>query len=416
MSSVSSKQRKRQRSEQQPQDSPLKRWKLAPQNSTYWDTLSKIWLTKRALVELDRRNTSEEHSCLYPQSIQAQPPLTRMLHAKLKQQLEPICNPLVGFAPKHIKSIERKVSHGRKRSAKSPPPQTRHSKTTKTTCTSVYSRNFEQKLVDNGFYPDDYEYPDRRTPALPNNWTEINRRLVCSRAFLSPSKFTSDDFRTYKRTNRHVSKENPITALVIPTIEGEIGDTKCIGGGYPFGNLAPLVKKPEPNGEEANYTESNEEQSSSNKPELAQTTLDRFYGARPEQLERPIRNTLNNNIIPSTQDNLPMLPNFFLETKGPDGSIAVVERQALYDGALGARGMHALQSYKLENAIYDNNAHTISSTYYGGTLKLYTHHIVPSAKKNGESETIMTQFRSFAMTDSRETFQQGASAYRNLRD
>ncbi|KAI0187943.1 hypothetical protein F4808DRAFT_466292 [Astrocystis sublimbata] len=40
-------------------------------------------------------------------------------------------------------------------------------------------------------------------------------------------------------------------------------------------------------------------------------------------------------IVPSTQPDLPVAPNFFLAAKGPDGSLAVVERQACYDGALG---------------------------------------------------------------------------------
>ncbi|KAK2742687.1 hypothetical protein FQN57_005142 [Myotisia sp. PD_48] len=444
-SSGSSKQRKRQRSEQQPQDPQSKRQKLAPRTSTYWDTLSKIWLTKCALAELDRRNISEEQGCLYPQLLQLQRPLTRALHAKLIQQLEPTHDPLVGFAPKHIKSIKqfsraggpdlsdlrnypepgpvyqlmspnRSISRRRKRSARSPPSNSRPTKTTTrtTTTSTVYSRNFEQKLIDNGIFPNEYEYPGGQLTELPSNWSEINGRLTCQRASLSPSKFNDDDFRKFRRADAHASKENPVTTSVIPTIEGEIGDTKCVGGGYPFGNLAPLINRPEPNGEQAD-TESDGEQPDS-KPELAQTTPDRFYGARPEQLERPIRNALGDKIVPSTQDNLPMLPNFFLEAKGPDGSLPVVMRQVLYDGALGARGMHALQSYKQEKVVYDNNARTISSTYHGGQLKLYTHHIIPSTKKGRESETIMTQLRSFAMTDNRETFQQGASAYRNLRD
>ncbi|KAK2747770.1 hypothetical protein FQN57_001800 [Myotisia sp. PD_48] len=78
--------------------------------------------------------------------------------------------------------------------------------------------------------------------------------------------------------------------------------------------------------------------------------------------------------------------------------------------------MHALQSYKQKELFYDNNAYTISSTYHGGQLKLYTHHIIPSTKKGRESETIMTQIKGYSMTSDYETFVRGASAYRNLRD
>ncbi|EFW14297.1 hypothetical protein D8B26_007044 [Coccidioides posadasii str. Silveira] len=118
--------------------------------------------------------------------------------------------------------------------------------------------------------------------------------------------------------------------------------------GYLFGNLAHLTDDT-----------------------LSRAKPDHFYGARPEQLNRQIRKDLSDQIIPSTQDDLPMAPNFFLEAKGPDGSLAVATRQACYDGALGARGMHSLQTYRQDKLTYDNNAYTITSTYHGGQLKLY---------------------------------------------
>nr|KMM71280.1 hypothetical protein CPAG_07587 [Coccidioides posadasii RMSCC 3488] len=152
---------------------------------------------------------------------------------------------------------------------------------------------------------------------------EINKRLVRTRPSLSPSKFSDGEFRKFKRADTHASKEKPVTTTVIPIIEGDIGDPKCTGGEYVFGNLAPLTDGT-----------------------LAQAKPDHFDGARPEQLDRQIRKELGDQIIPSTQNDLPMAPNFFLEAKGPDGSLAVATRQACYDGALGARGMHSLQSYR----------------------------------------------------------------------
>jgi hypothetical protein len=99
---------------------------------------------------------------------------------------------------------------------------------------------------------------------------------------------------------------------------------------------------------------------------------DIFYGARPEQLDRQVRRELAGHIIPSTQEDAPMLPNLFLEVKGPDGSLAVAGRQACYDGALGARAMHSLQSFGASEPVYDRNAYTVTSAYHGGTLKMYT--------------------------------------------
>jgi len=51
-----------------------------------------------------------------------------------------------------------------------------------------------------------------------------------------------------------------------------------------------------------------------------------YYGARPEQLDRRIGNEFSGHIIPSTQDDLPMAPKFFLAAKGLDGSAAVAKR------------------------------------------------------------------------------------------
>ncbi|KAG5301145.1 hypothetical protein I7I48_01058 [Histoplasma ohiense] len=165
-----------------------------------------------------------------------------------------------------------------------------------------------------------------------------------------------------------------------------------LGGEYPFGNLAPLTDGT-----------------------LALARPDHFFGARPEQLNRSIREGLSDQIIPSTQDDLPMAPNFLLEAKGPDGSPAVATRQACYDGALGARGMHALQSYQQEPT-YDNNAYTFTSTYQSGQLKIYATHISKSGDPDSRAEYIMTQLKGWSLTSDLETFRQGASAYRNGRD
>ncbi|KAK2745663.1 hypothetical protein FQN57_003559 [Myotisia sp. PD_48] len=84
----SPQQRKRhQCSEQQPQSPVAKRRNITPP-ALYWDELSKIWLTKDALAELDRRNSSiEEQDHSYTHSIQQRRrPLTRALRAKLTQQ------------------------------------------------------------------------------------------------------------------------------------------------------------------------------------------------------------------------------------------------------------------------------------------------------------------------------------------
>lgn len=111
-----------------------------------------------------------------------------------------------------------------------------------------------------------------------------------------------------------------------------------------------------------------------------------------------------------------MVPNFFLEAKGPNGSLAVAGRQACYDGALGARGMQDFQSYGELGPVYDDDACTITSIYHGGTLKIYMSHAVQPRKPGAQPEYYMNQLRGWLPTDNLETFRQKATAYRNSRD
>jgi hypothetical protein len=83
------------------------------------------------------------------------------------------------------------------------------------------------------------------------------------------------------------SKEKQVTENVIPFIEGKIPDSKCIGGGIPFRNLDHLTDGT-----------------------LVPGNPDRYHGARPEQLDRQIRSEFRDQIVPSTQHDLPIAPNF----------------------------------------------------------------------------------------------------------
>lgn len=259
--------------------------------------------------------------------------------------------------------------------------------------TGPYDRNFQQNLIDGGVYPHRYRYPDGRPSPRPKNWEEINRRLSQPRASLSPSKFSEGAHEDFIQADADAAKEKQLTTAVIPMIEGDVGDAKCVSGGIAFTNLLALTDGT-----------------------LVPGNPDIYYGGRPEQLDRRVRDQLSNHIIPSTQDDLPMAPNFFLAAKGPDGSAAVAKRQASYDGALGARGMLSLQSYRQENASHYTNAYTISSVYHDGHLKLFTSHPTPPTSPGRQPEYHMHLLRDFSMADTAETFRQGATHYRNGRD
>lgn len=145
---------------------------------------------------------------------------------------------------------------------------------------------------------------------------------------------------------------------------------------------------------------------------------DIYDGERPERIDPRVRHSLSNHIIPSKNMSLPAAPNFFFEGKSAGGRADVAQRQACYDGAVGARAMHSLQNYGVNTPKYDGNAYSYPSTFHNGTgtLQLYSTHITPPHAPGGRPEYHMTQIKSYAMTSDRETFQQGATAFRNLRD
>ena len=136
------------------------------------------------------------------------------------------------------------------------------------------------------------------------------------------------------------------------------------------------------------------------------------------ELKKDIREELGPYIIPSTNTAAPYLPNFFTKGKGLNGNAAVCKRQALYNDAIGARGIYKLRSYVDPEITYDNNAYTITSTYHGGTgdLTIYSTHPTLSNDPQNPIEYRITQLRGWKMTDIPDTFREGACAIRNARD
>ncbi|KAK2590481.1 hypothetical protein QQS21_011841 [Conoideocrella luteorostrata] len=111
-----------------------------------------------------------------------------------------------------------------------------------------------------------------------------------------------------------------------------------------------------------------------------------------------------------------MAPIVFVEVKDPDGSAAVANRQARYDGAAGSCAMHSLQNYGQDKPQYDGRPYTFSATYQNDSLKLYAHHLTAPTTDGGQPEYHMTQLTAHAMTNDRETYIQGATAFRKFQD
>ncbi|EXK26998.1 hypothetical protein ACKLNR_014539 [Fusarium oxysporum f. sp. zingiberi] len=385
---------------------PCKRRVAATTSTRFWDNLSKQHLTKNALEELDERNAREKQSGLPVQhTTEAVTPVNHYLRQCTPARLKDIqdfaqsgsinLTDLRGYRGLPLKSWMSSSQSGlgrRKRGSQSP---SKKSTTTNTTKSGPYDRNFQQNLVDHGIYPDKYLYPDLQRPPKPGNLEELRGILKQRRRSLSPSVFPEDKFEVFQDADAHASKESQIIADVIPTIEGDIHDRRCVGRQIPFTGLDQLTDGT-----------------------LVPGNPDLYYGARPEQLHRKVRRELKGKIIPSTQQDLPIAPNFFLAVKGPDGSLSVASRQACYDGALGARGILSLQSYCCEDhqQQYDNDAYTLTSIYHGGQLKMYTMHPIPPSTANARPQYIMTLVKAWVLTSDVDAFREGVAAFRNGRD
>ncbi|KAF5020422.1 hypothetical protein F66182_7549 [Fusarium sp. NRRL 66182] len=364
----------------------------------FWDNLSGKHLTRNALRELDRRNTTIAQN---RRDRSTQPDTTKI------ERPQPVNRFLDQCSPTCIGRIKRSARQGgpdlrdlrgsslgrRKRGSQSPSRGNTTSNTTTTKSTGPYDRTFQQHLIDHNIYPDRYEYPGGRIPPRPENLEDIRQALGQPRPSLSPSLFPYDRYEAFQRADAHSSKESQVIADVIPILEGNVSDRKCAARQVPFTNLDHLTDGT-----------------------LVPGNPDLYYGARPEQLDQNVRRELGGHIIPSTQYDLPIVPNFFLEVKGPDGSAAVAKRQLLYDMALGVKGYDAVRSYKADTATYDNKAYTIGCTYQDGQLKMYASHPIKPCISRQKPGIVMTQLKAFALTNDLDTFRQGATAYRNGRD
>ncbi|KAK4551917.1 hypothetical protein LTR86_010818 [Recurvomyces mirabilis] len=93
----------------------------------------------------------------------------------------------------------------------------------------------------------------------------------------------------------------------------------------------------------------------------------------------------------------------------------MVQKQAMYDGAVGARGMFHLKNYGNPTLAFDDNAYTFAPSHCPGTgtLQLYATRPAPTAQSGGKLQYYIMQLDSYAMTGNSNSFRHGATAYRN---
>ena len=252
----------------------------------------------------------------------------------------------------------------------------------------IFSKDiaFEQALIDNDIHPPGYDDVE------PDNVEEIEEKLGQRRASLSPLQFSRDDFLHFKRQNNEAESEAAVVSQVIPVI---IGKTN-IPSGYSglFNNLEPLfdyVPKPKP---------------------------DYFNGSRPAEIRSKVRADLKHYIIPSSHAYRAVLPNMFMEVKGPAGNGVEAKRQITYDLAAGARGMLKMQSYGLDKPVFDNKACTFAASYRSepGLLNLYAMYPTKPRNADGKPGYRTVDIGAFILTSNLNSYCQGVGAFRNMRD
>lgn len=257
---------------------------------------------------------------------------------------------------------------------------------------SAYEENFGQHLEDHGVYHHDYDAPK------PHNYEEIRARLALRRASLSPSRFTDEAFWDFKmKVKDAFSYENrkdkgKVISSILPIFAGTADISSQAN--TQFENLEDLTDG-----------------------SITAAQPDFWDGSRPEELNQHFREKLGPYIVPSTNTSAPCLPNFFTEVNGRGDFYCVGERQTLYSGALGARGIHELRSYIGQETLYDNKAYTIAIHYKGDAdfLEFYSILPIPSTNSNRKYEFRLTRL-TIMDNGNPDSFRDGATAFRNARD
>lgn len=391
-------------------------WNYSPE---FYNNLSKVWLTRRALRELDRRNNIQPPRKPTPPVVYSTdlarfarhggPELHHLrgvrLHCPVFKGRRLIipgqCPEPKGVAHIMASSRSSHSSQGRQTMASGRPSaysESRPTQSTKATTdfsksrrSSAYDNDFEQHLVDHNIYPALHDFSDNRSAPKPGNLDEIRQTLARKRPSLSPSLFTDSAFEDFQRKDARIVSEGKVMSNILPIIVGnaDIPNEENLR----FTNLDSIT----------------EEVTVNPQPDF-------FDGARPEDLHKEVRSKLNKTIVPTKHTKAPVAPNFFIEAKAPSKGVDVALRQALHDGAYGARAMHSLQNYDQVEPVYDGNAYTYSSTYHAGQLKLYTHHVTAPTTQGGQPEYHMAQLNAYAMTGTLDTCVAGIGAFRNSRD
>jgi hypothetical protein len=201
-------------------------------------------------------------------------------------------------------------------------------------------------LVQTGIYEPDHKL-SQGTPVRPGNYEELKRVIETTR----PNEtVTDDDFEKFENGAQKNKSEGSMQT-VHATFELILTDPTLLSADdLSFNNIKVitdgLIPKPQP---------------------------DYYDGASMEDLDRTVLRALNKYIQPHKDRLYPIVPNFLVQAKSGKGQDDTATQQIMYFGAVGARAMYHLQSYK-GSKVFDNNAYTIVCQVSRKNLEIYTSH------------------------------------------
>lgn len=246
--------------------------------------------------------------------------------------------------------------------------------------------NFGQHLTDYEIHAED-SYLTK-----PNNWKEL-RSMVARPRQIVPSESYDAQYKAFCQAKRENVDNRDVRKNITPLIRGS--SPFYSDGGHSFQNVSDIT-----NGS------------------IVKVKPDFYDGVHYSLLEKKVYTELRPFVRPLVAKTTPVVPNFFGVFRGRKPAASEVELIARYSGAIGARGIHKLRSFGVEDlaTVYDNKAYTISATYYEGLLTLYAHRLIAPSVPGGRDRYRMTRIRRFDLEDNPGAFRKGVEALQNARE
>ncbi|MCJ1378407.1 hypothetical protein MMC17_001505 [Xylographa soralifera] len=379
-----------------PTPKSLRRWKSTTTHHGrgFWDLLTRsgisINLTKRALQEFDRRTVEEAprgpiERALNPEYFSSD--IKRFSrhadYSDLRGYPEPTSFGMVSGQRQTGSTSNNQRRNSDVAATTQSGVSKSTSKTTKSARSSAYDSNFMSLLISNHIDRPQFDIE-------PANYDQLRNRLAERRDSLSSSKFTKIDYRNFVGAVYNAREEGQVMTDVFSVIKGPKVYPSTTN--RPCNNWVPLTPA-----------------------RLVIPQPDFFYGECQKPRDAELRKTLDGLIVPSTSSDAPFLPNFLAEAKPPGGSAEIARRQAVYDGAFGARAMHHLQAYGAEEA-YDGNAYTFTSTYTDGKLEIFAHHMTAPDEPGKQPFHHTVSLDKWLLDKNIDECRCAVAAFRNARD